>query len=331
LKNQSHINDELTGVFGEEVYNVFQPFIQTAFQGEDVIFETNINLLNASFAFRINLLPQSLQNGKVNGIIIIMTDISSFKQNEMNVKEQLSNLAHVDRINLIGQMTAEIAHEINQPLSAIANYSIAGIHMQENGKLESESLQEILMEIDNQVHRASNIIHHLKKFSSKRELNFVNNNINNIVNDVFNLMLTDGSWHGVKVNSILDDAIPVMQLDGILIEQVLINILRNAIEAQCDVKLLEPSILVKTKFQGDNVLISIADNGPGIRFDKLESIFAPFYSTKKTGVGLGLSICKSIVESHSGKLWAKHNSDQGTTFYIQLPILLHYAINENEY
>jgi C4-dicarboxylate-specific signal transduction histidine kinase len=256
---------------------------------------------------------------------MIITDITIYREKQLDVMTRLSSAAHEARINLIGQMTAEIAHEINQPLSAIANYSVAGIRMQRLGKLRPEEIMEIFQEIDDQVHRASEIINHLNKFSKKREIRIAPTNINRLIKDVIKLMTVDKHWFGIQINTELDKSIGSLDVDGILIEQVIINIMRNAIEAMQASGQKNPLITLKTLKAGDDIVISITDNGPGVSYEMLSEIFTPFYSTKESGVGLGLSICKWIIESHDGRLWATRNSPygiegiDGTTFYIQLP------------
>jgi len=321
LNNQSHINKNMLDVIYPTIYKTLIPFANIAKTGEEVIFETAINISGQNTFFHISMLPQLSKNHDVDRIIMIMMDISAYKQKEYDVKTHLSNVAHEDRINLIGQMTSEIAHEINQPLSAIANYSVAGLQMQKSDNLNTAEIVDILSEIDHQVHRASNIINHLKKFSAKRDLQRANNNINNLVLDVLSLMNVDDPKFNTKMITELDDSIPPIYIDGILVEQVLINIIRNAIEAQCEISDSKSTILISTKLQDNNVVIIIADNGPGLSREMLDTIFTPFYSTKSAGVGLGLSICRSIIDSHNGKLWATNNTQRGTTFFIELPLL----------
>lgn len=320
LKDNSYIGKDLRSVIGSELFSLLLPYIQTVLEGHEVAFEIKTLVTKRDTVFRINLLPKYSHNGVIDSFFMLMTDITLFKQKEMAVLAHLSSAAHEARINLIGQMTAEIAHEINQPLAAIANYSVAGLHMQDSGKLDSNQITEIFHEIDNQVHRAGEIINYLKKFSKKRELQRDKKNINSLVKDVLKLVVADEQLYGIKIDAQLDDSIPPLFIDGVLIEQVLINLLRNAVDALREFNQKKPLITLKTQQEENDIIISIADNGPGLAYDMLEEVFRPFYSTKETGVGLGLSICKSIIETHQGKLWAMRNNQSGTTFYIQLPI-----------
>ena len=316
-----YVGKKISNIIGEELYSMLHPHIMSALDGHEVICELSPKIDNKKTAFRINLLPQLSEGKGIDGFYIIMIDITIYKQKEVDVMTHLTDIAHEARLNLIGQMTAEISHEISQPLAAIANYSMAGLHMQRSGKLQPDQLVEIFHEIDGQVHRASEIINHLRRFSKKREIRLGKTNINTLIKDVLKLMTIDEHWHGVELHSALDESIPCLYADEVLIEQVLVNLLRNAIDAMIDSGQQNLTIKILTACVDNDILITITDNGPSLSCDMLNKIFVPFFSTKETGMGLGLSICKSIIDSHHGKLWAMRNYPVGTTFSIRLPVV----------
>ena len=315
-KTDRHLIDRI----GNENFALLEPYIKVALEGHEVSCEVALTIGSQKISYHVNLLPNPDAHGTVNNFFMIMIDISTYKQNELASMTHLTSLAHEARIYLIGQMTTEIAHEINQPLSAIANYSAAGIRLQNSEKLEVEDITAILNDIDEQVHRASNIINHLKKFSKKRDLQLSKTNINALIQEVLTFLVAEKPRHGIKIQTTLNEPIPYTHVDTILIEQVLLNILRNAVEALIESQQKKPLITVKTASTDNEILILIADNGPGLSYELLDGIFRPFFSTKESGIGLGLSICKSIIESHHGNLWATRNAEMGTTFHIQLPI-----------
>ena len=325
---QGYIGKYLSDCIDKEIYSALRRHIEFVLKGKEVVCEIEIDMPDGNEdcnkklkkTYLLNLIPNSGTNSIVENFYLVMTDITFFRDQKMNVMTHLSSLAHVGRINLIGQMTAEIAHEINQPLAAIANYSVAALRMHYAGKLTPSDVSEIFYEIEDQVNRASQIIRHLKKLSKKRELEIGKTDINSLIKDVLVLMVVEENWHGIEINSVLDETIPPVSVDGILIEQVVVNLLRNAIDAMVSSNVKKPLITIKTLRVQSDIVISIEDNGPGVSFDMLETIFTPFFSTKESGVGLGLSICKSILDSHNGKLWATHYDHEGSTFYIQLPI-----------
>ncbi|MDH5217383.1 MAG: ATP-binding protein, partial [Gammaproteobacteria bacterium] len=302
VEDGSYIGKNLRNVIGEEFHSMLQPHIVSTLNGHEVICELSPLIDDKKTAFRINLLPQPTAQGLIDGFYLIMIDITVYKQKELDVMIHLTDIAHEARLNLIGQMTAEISHEINQPLAAIANYSMAGLHMQRSGHLKPDQLEEIFHEIDGQVHRASEIINHLKRFSKKREIRLARTNINALIESVLRLMIIDQHWHGVELHTDLDESIPYLNADEVLIEQVLVNLLRNAIDAMIDSGQKKLRIKIQTTCIDNDILITITDNGPSLSYAMLNKIFVPFFSTKESGMGLGLSICKSIIESHHGKL-----------------------------
>ena len=325
VKNGNYFGKPIHDIIGDEIYSIIQRHIKSTLNGQEVIFEFETPNAENKQNFRLNLIPKFSRFDEINSFFMILTDITIFRKKAMDVMTHLSNSAHEARINLIGHMTAEIAHEINQPLSAIANYSAAGLRMQRSNRLTSEEIIEIFHEVDGQVHRASEIISHLNRFSKKRELQLAETNINVLIEGVLKLMAVDKHWQGLEFHSEMDSNIDVIRVDGIMMEQVIINLLRNAMEAIVSSSQKNPIITLKTLKVGSDIVISISDNGLGMPYDMLSEIFTPFYSTKESGVGLGLSICKWIIESHNGKLWATRNSsngDGGTTFHIQLPALV---------
>jgi len=319
-ENKRQTERHLINRIGNKNFTRLEPYIESALDGHEVSCEVSLTVDNKKTSYHINLLPNSDIHGVVKNLYMIMIDISAYKQKELASMAHLASLAHEARIYLIGQMTTEIAHEINQPLSAIANYSTAGIGLQKSGKLDAEDVTEIFNDIDAQVHRASDIINHLKKFSKKRELQLSKTNVNTLVKEVLKFLVVEKPRHGIEIQKILDEPISLTYVDTILIEQVLLNVLRNAVEALIESRTKKPLITIKTMSTESEVLILVADNGPGLSYELLDGVFEPFFSTKESGVGLGLSICKSIIESHNGNLWATRNAEMGTTFYIQLPI-----------
>ncbi|MDH5259704.1 MAG: PAS domain S-box protein, partial [Gammaproteobacteria bacterium] len=246
VKDGTYIGKKLRHVIGEEFHSMLQSHIISTLNGHEVICELSPLIDDRKTAFRINLLPQPTAQGLIDGFYLIMIDITVYKQKELDVMTHLSDIAHESRLNLIGQMTAEISHEINQPLAAIANYSMAGLHMQRSGNLKPDQLLEIFHEIDGQVHRASEIINHLKRFSKKREIRLARTNINALIVSVLRLMIIDEHWHGVELYTELDESIPYINADEVLIEQVLVNLLRNAIDAMIDSGQKKLTINIKT-------------------------------------------------------------------------------------
>ena len=313
-----HIKD----VFGEQAYGILQPFIASALNGEQVACELQLPIKNKNDCYiMVNFFPYVLNNGALCGFFALMSDITQFKHQEVNVLQRLITLAHQSRLNMLGEMTSEIAHEINQPLTAISNYCAAGLRLHESGSLKAEDIPKFLTQIIDQAERANQIIRHLRDFTQKRELQFKKLNLNDLITDVLQLFAGEKHKYGISLNTDLVETEVNVLIDKILIEQVILNLLRNAIEAMKEQQNLERIIMIKTLIStSKSIIVKIIDNGPGLSDELMSQVFEPFFTTKEDGMGLGLSMCKSIVDSHHGKLWVTQNSTVGTTFNLELPL-----------
>jgi two-component system sensor histidine kinase TtrS len=241
-----------------------------------------------------------------------------------------AELAHVARLSTMGEMASGLAHELNQPLSAIHTYVQGCIRRINMGNNDSEAIINALQLTAQQAHRAGGIIRRLRSFVRKGESHKTYTEINHIVNEVTSFLDTQLKNKKVSLSVELEDELPPVLADIIQIEQVLINLLKNGIESMSDMD--EPQIKVLTRrFNSNLVELCVIDSGHGISEDKLKRIFNPFFTTKSSGMGMGLSISSSIIEAHEGKLYAENNPDKGARFCFTLPITEeHLGKNNNE-
>ncbi|NOZ54874.1 MAG: PAS domain S-box protein [Gammaproteobacteria bacterium] len=313
-----HIKD----VFGKKAYAILAPFIKSALDGEQVACELQLPIKNKNDCFvMVNFFPYIPNSGTLNGFFALMSDITQFKHREVDVLQRLITLAHQSRLNMLGEMTSEIAHELNQPLTAISNYCAAGLRLHKVGKLATEEIPKFLSEIIGQVERANQIIRHLRDFTQKRELQLKKLNLNDLITDVLQLMVGEKHKYDVSLSTALEAENACVLIDKILIEQVILNLLRNAIEAMADQKNQNRNIIIRTLTSNTNtIVVKIIDNGPGLSDELMSQVFEPFFTTKEDGMGLGLSMCRSIIDTHQGKLWVTQNARVGTTFNIELPL-----------
>ncbi len=248
----------------------------------------------------------------------IVHDITDRNEREQRIRELQSELLHVSRATAMGQMSSALAHELNQPLTAILSYSNAAARMIGAPALDGEELRDVLSKIAEQTARAGHIIRRLRAFVEKREPNRVSEDINLLIADSVELGFTGMRDNGVKLRLRLDPEVPHVTMDRIEIQQVLVNLVRNAAEAMQESPKRE--LLVWTRRDGDDhVGVSVADTGPGISAEVSRRLFQPFVTTKPNGMGMGLNICRTIIEAHGGRLWADSNPDGGTVFHIRLP------------
>lgn len=260
------------------------------------------------------------ERGEVAYAIGTGIDITERRQAEDRERQRLLEIAHVARLSTMGEMATELAHEINQPLTAIAAYSDACVRQLRSGSSRQEELIETLERIGTQARRAGEIVRRVRSYVRKEESPRTRMDLNELVREVVHLAEAEARWRGVGIELDLAGTLPPLTADRILIEQVLLNLVRNAIEAMDDVAPDERRVLIRTSAGGDAAIeVAVRDSGPGLAPELVAQVFAPFFTTKPSGMGLGLSISQSIVEAHGGRLWAAANEPRGAVFQFSLP------------
>ncbi len=230
-----------------------------------------------------------------------------------------AELAHVARLSTMGEMASGLAHELNQPLSAIHTYVQGCIRRINMGNTDLDAIVGALKLTAQQADRAGGIIRRLRSFVRKGESHKTYSEINQIVNEVTGFLETQLKNKQVSLKFDLEEDLPPVLADIIQIEQVLINLLKNGIESMSNIE--KPVIMVSTRRLDPKLIeLCVIDSGHGISEDKLKRIFNPFFTTKTSGMGMGLSISSSIIEAHDGKLYAENNPEQGARFCLTLPI-----------
>ncbi|MCW3846582.1 response regulator [Sphingomonas sp. LB-2] len=242
------------------------------------------------------------------------------KRNEVEMNKLQAELAHVSRWNAMGMMAATLAHELNQPLTAVSNFLEAARHMSKN--LEGQQAGNISEMIENamkQTARTGAIIRNLREFIEKRETSRSLENLNRVVEEAIALGTAGALYNDTRVEVDLDARLPPVMVNKVQIQQVLVNLCRNAFEAMKSAR--RRVLTVGTRLETpETVMITVSDTGPGIDPDVMTRLFQPFTTTKSEGMGIGLKICQSIVEAHGGEIWITPNEDEGVTFRVRLPI-----------
>jgi C4-dicarboxylate-specific signal transduction histidine kinase len=248
--------------------------------------------------------------------------VSLRKHQEQLEKEHLEELAHVTRLCLMGEMGTGIAHEVNQPLTAITNYTQACLRFIGAKNPDLDQLGEILFKIHQQALKAGQIIHRMKDFVSSRKVYRTDTGINTLVEDAISLCASELKQNNIRLALDLAKNLPDVTIDNVQIEQVLLNLIRNSIDV-----LKNPSqkaqrqLSIQTQLNNNSdIEIRIKDNGSGIDEAQQQKILTPFYTTKTDGMGMGLSISRSIIEAHAGILRFNSKPQKGTTFYFTLPV-----------
>lgn len=261
------------------------------------------------------------EDGQYERTICIITDITERVQAEQQARKHQEDLAHVSRLSTIGEMASGLAHELNQPLSAILSYANACSHLIKGDSPDIEKIKNSLEIIAAQTIRSGEIIHRIKNFVRKTEPRRTDININDIVKNVSDFIDADIIRNKIVLKLDLTKQMPMVLADSIQIEQVLLNLALNSIEALADEQSRKRQLTIKTStHNGDTIEVEVCDSGKGLDSEIKQKIFDSFFSTKPEGLGIGLSISRSIIESHKGQIWATENRDGGTKFKFTLPI-----------
>jgi C4-dicarboxylate-specific signal transduction histidine kinase len=240
---------------------------------------------------------------------------------ELEIAQQRNQLAHLSRINTLGELSGSIVHEISQPLTASLSYAQVAQRLLSKSEPDLKEVRAILGDLVADSQRAIEVIRRLRQLLKRGEVQFQPLSANELVEEVLKLLRSELIARGVTALAELAPGLPVLQADRVELQQVLINLVTNACDAMAETPREARTLTVRTGLDGNGfVLISVCDAGPGIAEGKLEQVFEPFFTSKANGLGLGLSVCRTIVSAHGGKLWAEHNSHRGATFRLLLPV-----------
>ncbi len=268
-----------------------------------------------------------LQQGRVTAMAVGAHDVRiranefALLESEEQLRRHQDELAHAGRLSTMGELVASIAHEINQPLYAIANYAGACQNALSNPSEESRArVAGWAREITHQARRAGAIITRLGDFVRKAPPHRSTLNMNNLVIDSLDLLRFEARRHQVRVGIELAPPAPLILADRIQIQQVIVNLIRNALDALEFVPPPNRRVAISINTEDARVVVHVEDGGKGLTADEHALLFEPFFTTKDQGMGMGLTISRSIIESHGGRLWATRNETAGATFHFELPM-----------
>jgi two-component system sensor histidine kinase DctS len=258
--------------------------------------------------------------GRQTGWLGSFLDITERKRARELARQQEEKLAATARLVTMGEMASTIAHELNQPLSAIASYTTGCLNLLASGAPERAELEEALRKSAQQTQRAGRIIRRVHEFVRKSEPTRTAVRMSAVVEEAVGFAEAEARKLRVRIQPRLARDDPEFQADGVLLQQVVLNLVRNAMDAMAGTPAAERELVVATDVTERAVTVSIADRGCGIDPAQQERLFEPFFTTKPEGMGIGLNICRSIVELHHGRLWAEPNPGGGTVFSFSLPV-----------
>jgi PAS domain S-box-containing protein len=268
----------------------------------------------------IHLKEVSIQGARV---LCTCRDVTERKHAEDELRAARLELVHASRLALMGELMASIAHEINQPLTSIISNASAGLRRLVGGASPDEmtELREILVDIRDAGRLAGDVIDRLRSLASQRPLERQALDVNEVARDILRLVGGDARRRGITLRTELLPSLPTIAADRVCLQQVMLNVIVNAMDAMDQVDTQRRQLTVRTRFLDDAVEVAVSDTGHGVPADRLPKLFDAFFTTKNEGLGLGLAIARSIVEAHGGRIWAEDHGGQGATFRLTLPAL----------
>jgi two-component system sensor histidine kinase DctS len=259
--------------------------------------------------------------GQQIGWMASVLNVTERKRMEERERKQLETMAHHARLTMLGEVASTLAHELNQPLSAISSYNAGVLNMLQHRADIAPEMIQALQRMGEQAGHAGRIVKRIREFLTRREPQCEPCDLKQVIESGAGLLKRDIARHQIQLTLNVDPHLPLVMADPVLIEQVVVNLIRNA----CDVLADAPGVRrigvhARLADDGESVEVSVQDNGPGLASGDVDQVFSPFYSTKSDGMGMGLAICRSVIELHYGRLWARSADGGGALFAFSLPI-----------
>ncbi|MFM0658395.1 sensor histidine kinase [Paraburkholderia sediminicola] len=252
-----------------------------------------------------------------SAILAFMED----KSDHYDLLQNQQDLAHLTRVSTMGELAGSLAHELNQPLTAILSNVQAAQRFMTSDPIDVVEVGEILNDIVQDDYRASEVIRRIRTVVRKTDMEFALVDLVSVIREVVVLLYSEAIMRGARITLQPCAELPAVYADKVQLQQVVLNLLLNAFDAMSHVLLGERVVSIEVVAQGDDaVLIAVRDCGHGLTVEKLDTVFKPFHTSKPHGLGLGLSISRSIVELHGGRIWAENNINRGATFFVSLPV-----------
>lgn len=321
--------EELIGRLPPMPYWVDEAFEETkalhdkilAGEGPEQGFEIDFKRRNGErFTVLIHEAPLIDTQGRQTGWMSSLIDVTDQKRAAEELRQQQERLQATSRLVTMGEMASTLAHELNQPLAAIASYNTGCLNLIASGHPNLTEIEAALAKSVSQAQRAGHIIHRIYDFARRSEAKTETCNIPELLEEVIDLIGADAARLKVRIVTDIEPGLPALTGDRVMLGQVLFNLIRNAIDAMRDTYTAEAVVRIKAWREGDSIHLQVADRGCGISPEVAQRLFQPFVTTKTEGMGMGLAICRTIVESHRGRLWFEANPGGGSIFHLLLPI-----------
>ncbi len=294
----------------------------TAYQSrKPIVYEFRIHSADGQLHWLYSSgVPRFAANQQFLGYIGSAVDITDRKKAEVEELQHRTELAHLSRVTMLGELSGSLAHELNQPLTAILSNAQAAQRFLAHDDVDLNEVRDILGDIVKQDKRAGEVIHRLRLLLKKSTVEHQPLDLNDVVSEVLKLVRNDLLNQKVTGQLDLASELPAIVGDRVQLQQVVLNLVMNGCDAIATSPSADRKLIIRTGLNnGEGVCVSVADRGAGLAPDNLEKVFEPFFTTKPHGMGLGLSVCRTIITAHGGKLWAANNAERGATFYFTIP------------
>jgi PAS domain S-box-containing protein len=315
------VGKHVADLIGKKVFQeTVKPHLDRCFEGEEVSYaDWFTNALGRRY-LAVTYAPLRPASDRVDAALVVTRDLTDHMLASEALRDAQADLAHVNRVATMGQLTASIAHEVNQPIAAAVTNAQAALRWLGAQPPVLEEVQQALDRIVKDGKRAGDVIGRIRALIKKMPARKDRLDINEVVLDVIALTRSETLKHGISVQTRLAERLPPVAGDRIQLQQVILNVIMNAVEAMSgiDEGARELQIATKTDAAGA-VLLAVRDSGPGLDPTSEDRVFEAFYTTKPDGMGMGLAICRSIIEAHGGRMWAAANEPRGAVFQFTLP------------
>ena len=308
-------------VHPEDLPRIVELFKRAMASGIPFNFELRLRRFDGEYRWFDNRgVPIRDDSGRIARWYVLLTDIEDRTRALARLDQMQSDFAHMNRVSMMGELAASLSHEITQPIASARNNARAALNFLDMQPPDLGEVREALSCVVGDADRAGDIIDRIRDHIKKAPPRKWHFDLNEAINEVIVLGRSAIIKNGVSVQTRLSEGLFPFEGDRVQLQQVVLNLILNAVEAMSSVEAGARELLISTEqTQTGGVLVAVRDSGPGIDPDHLERVFDAFYTTKSSGVGMGLSICRSIIEAHGGRLWAEANEPRGAVFQFTLP------------
>jgi PAS domain S-box-containing protein len=313
-----HVGD----IVGRETFDrVVKPNLDRCFAGQEVSFAEWFDNPGGRRYWVVTYSPLKLESERVDAALAVARDLTEQTLAAEKLRDARIQLAHVNRVVTVGQLTASIAHEVNQPIGALVTNAYAASRMLRARPPDLDEVSDALGAIIKDGRRVSDVIQRIRALVKKAPAQADLLDINEVIVETIALARSEILRNDVSLETHLGRDLPPIRGDRIQLQQVIMNLVTNAVEAMSSADEGKRELQIATDKDRDaSISITVSDSGPVLEPESLNRLFEPFYSTKPTGMGIGLSICRSIIEAHEGRIWATANAPRGATLHITLPV-----------